>query len=352
MLKKIAPLIRIFISFGLLVLLFWIMRRDAQGIVRIISDCDFKYIFIAAGLILVNVVMLSYRFKIIFLGENLTVNLWEALQLTLIGYFFNNFMPTAVGGDIVKGHYASIFTDNKRLKAFASVLMDRFIGLYTFLVVAAAAVLIDRGRSNLSAVRPLVILFLTLGVVVFFIAVNRSVARWMEKIFRRFKMFRLGERLNAVYNIVHDYRNRKDVILKSFLISVISQSIYFVAIYFFFLALGKTVSLGNIFLVMPVVTFVSMIPSIGGLGVREGAIVAFFAPMAGKEEAFAVSLLVLSGLIFMSLLGGIVYLWWGMSGTLNRVRDRSILDHGEEEFTSGFGNVESKTSAGKIKGTE
>ena len=57
-----------------------------------------------------------------------------------------------------------------------------------------------------------------------------------------------------------------------------------------------------------------MLPSIGGLGVREGAFVAFFAALAGRDTAFAVSLLLLSGLLVVSFLGGLVYLWWGVSG--------------------------------------
>ncbi len=73
-------------------------------------------------------------------------------------------------------------------------------------------------------------------------------------------------------------------------------------------------SLGYIFLVMPVVTFISMVPSLGGLGVREMAIVTFFTPIAGKEVSFAVSILVLFGLLFVSFFGGIVSFFWSIKG--------------------------------------
>ena len=315
--NKISTLIRISISFGLLGLLFWIMRGEIRSIWGIISKSDPKYIIAAACFLLVNVTLLSYRMKIIFLGENLEITLGESLQLTLIGYFFNNFMPTAVGGDIVKAHYAA-HANREKIKSYASVLMDRFIGLYTFLVVAAVALVVDWGRSQFAVVRPVVFCLLIVGIAGFVIATNRTVAQFMERFFAKLKMFRLGERLNAVYNIVHDYRNRQDVVLRAFLVSIIGQSIYFFIVYLFFISLGQRISLGYIFLIMPVVTFISMIPSVGGLGVREGAIVTFFAPIAGKEAAFAASLLLLFGLLFISVLGGGVYLWWGLTG----VRDR------------------------------
>ena len=127
-------------------------------------------------------------------------------------------------------------------------------------------------------------------------------------------MLGLGERLESLYAIVHDYRNRLDVIGRSILSSVIAQSIYFTVIYIFFLSLGSRVAYGNIFLIMPVVTFISMLPSLGGIGLREGAIVALFAPLAGKEDAFTVSMLVLLTYFVLSLIGGIVCLIWGVTG--------------------------------------
>ncbi len=308
--NKGSALIRIVISFGLLGLLFWLMRGEARGIWVTISAGDSRLIAVAAGIILINVTMLAYRMKIIFLGENLDITFRESLQLTLIGYFFNNFMPTAVGGDIVKAHYAA-HANKKKVRSYASVFMDRLIGLYTFLAVAAVALLVDRGRFQMAPVRLLVFCLLAAGIAGFVIVTNKSVARLMERLFARLKMFRLGERLSGVYDIVHDYRNRRGVVARSFAISVFAQCLYFFVVYLFFLSLGTRVNIGNIFLIMPVVTFVSMIPSIGGLGVREGAIVAFFAPLVGKETAFAVSILALCGLLFVSVIGGAVYLWRG-----------------------------------------
>jgi len=319
--NKISVFARIAVSFGLLGLLFWIMRDEIRGIWSTIASGNTSFLFLAVVLVLCNTMLLSYRLKIIFLGENLEITLGEATQLTFVGYFFNNFMPTAVGGDIVKAHYAACNIDGKKIQAYASVLMDRLIGLYTFLVVAAVALIIDRGRFQLATIKVMVFILLCFGVVGFVIATNSKVAHFMERFFMKFKMFRLGERLSELYKIVHDYKNRGDVVIKSFAVSILAQCVYFSVIYLFFLSLGSTVSPGNILLIMPVVIFISMIPSLGGLGVREGAIVAFFAPLTGSETAFAVSLLVLCGLLFIGLIGGVVYLWWGVSGRGRRHRD-------------------------------
>ena len=308
--NKVSTIVRIVVSFGLLGLLFWLMRDELKEVARTIVTCRVDFMVAAIFFLVMMVVTLSLRLKIVFNGEDLDLPFGEATQLTCVGYFFNNFMPTAVGGDIVKAHYAAHF-NKKKVKSYASVLMDRLIGLLTILIIAGTALTFDRGRFQVPAIRPLVGLLLALGIGGFVVATHRSVARFLSGMFDRLKMFRLGEKLNEIYSIVHDYRNRRDVVLKSMFMSLAAQSVFYIMVFLFFAALGKPVSLGNIFLVMPVVIFISMLPSIGGLGVREYAIVTFFSGLAGKEVAFAVSLLVLSGYFLISIAGGVIYMFWG-----------------------------------------
>ena len=309
--------LRVVVSLSLLALLFWFMRGDILDIWITITQCNLVYIALGLALLLVNVFMLAYRLKLIFEGENLAIGMSEAVQLTYIGYFFNNFMPTAVGGDIVKAHYAS-GTNGKKVQSYASVFMDRFIGLYSFLIVAALALAVDKGHFKVVSIKPVVLVLLMLGLIGVVVVTNTAVARAVQNFFAKLKLMRVGEKLHAVYGIVHDYRNRGDVVFKATIVSMAAQTIYFFVVYLFFLSLGHRIGMINIFLIMPVVTFMSMIPSIGGLGVREGAIVAFFAPVVGKESAFAVSILLLFSLFFLSLIGGMVYVWWGVSGVRNK----------------------------------
>lgn len=309
--NKLSIALRILISFGLLFFLFWKMKGSFTGMWNTLSSCDSKFLLFSMVLLGVNISLLSYRLKIIFVGENLIINLKEAFQLTVMGYFFNNFMPTAVGGDIIKAYVASL-KNKQRLKSYASVMMDRFIGLYTFLVVAAVALFIDKGRVESPIVRPLVFILILIGAVGFIVATNNRIAELLEKLFQKMKMIQFGKKLSEVLGIIQDYRNRKRIVLEAFVVSLISQTFYFLVIYMFFLALGSPVSIGNIFLIMPVVTFISMVPSLGGLGVREGAIVALFMPIVGKEIAFASSILLLCAFLLISVIGGLTCLFSGL----------------------------------------
>ncbi|MBF0493571.1 MAG: flippase-like domain-containing protein [Candidatus Omnitrophica bacterium] len=310
--RALLVLAKIIISVGLLALLIWLVRKDIPEIVPAISSCDLKYLSAAVLIFVFNVAAMAYRLKIVFEGESLSMTFLECLQLTYMGYFFNNFMPTSVGGDLVKGHL-SVKDKADRIRAYASVMMDRLIGLYSFLILAAGALIYKREMPGLKYVSEIILIMLSGGAIMFWIVIHEKIALLVERFFSRIKLGGLGEKLKSVYDIVHDYRKRMDVVVKSLLISFVSQGMYFVTIYFFFLALGaSSVRLLDICLVVPVVSFISMLPSIGGLGVREGAMVAFFGPLVGKQTAFAVSILLLLGLFVVSIIGGAIYFYWSV----------------------------------------
>jgi uncharacterized membrane protein YbhN (UPF0104 family) len=94
----------------------------------------------------------------------------------------------------------------------------------------------------------------------------------------------------------------------SIVISLMSQSLYFVIVYLIFQALGHPVPFAAVIVLMPVVCVVSMLPSLGGLGLREGAIVVLFGAMAGKEVSLGVSVVLFGILALLSMIGGVIYL--------------------------------------------
>ena len=77
----------------------------------------------------------AFRWYILLKALDLVVSYFRALQLQLIGFFFNTAMPGAVGGDIVKAIYIMREQQSKRkTPAMLAVLLDRVVG-----VVALAA---------------------------------------------------------------------------------------------------------------------------------------------------------------------------------------------------------------------
>jgi len=305
--SKFSVILRAGISVGLVVFLLWSMRSHFPRIADTLAQTNLLIFSLAVGFFLFNIIIASFRLNLLFVGEGISMPPGKIIQLSFIGFFFNNFMPTAVGGDIVKAYYVHKET-GKTAKSFISVFMDRFIGLFSFVCLGAFALLLSWKTID-GELKNIVLIFALGGIAGFFIILNTHVAKVMLSFFSKLKLWNLGERLSRVYRAVHEYRNKKNVILKVMGISLITQSIYFSIIYFLSVSIAANVPLKTVFLIMPVVSVVSMLPSLGGLGLREGAMVALFGPVIGAEAAFSISILLLVTLLIASLIGGFIYLF-------------------------------------------
>jgi len=61
------------------------------------------------------------------------------------------------------------------------------------------------------------------------------------------------------------------------------------------------------FIYVPIIWVATLIPSLGGLGIREFSYVFFFTPYFGKDKSFALSILVLFSVIIQSFIGAIIF---------------------------------------------
>ena len=72
--------------------------------------------------------LIALRWWVFMRAQEIRIPLSMAIKLTYLGQFFTNFMPSAVGGDLVRAWYVSKQT-HKKLQAALGVAVDRVIGL-------------------------------------------------------------------------------------------------------------------------------------------------------------------------------------------------------------------------------
>jgi len=246
----------------------------------------------------------SIRLKLLIDAQHIAVTLKEVLSLTLIGYFFNNFLPTSIGGDVAKAYYLSKKTQMKA-GAYASVFVDRVIGLFTMIFMAFLALFfVEEGVVD-STLR-YIIYGITLGSIVFIVLMtNKRLVQRFSFLF--FIINPIKEKLRKVYEVIHQYQYQKILILKSFLISFISQMLFFTSLGVVAMSIGSRIHVKDLLIKMPIVSMMSLLPSINGLGLREGSTVVLFGPLIGTDKAFAMSILWLLILLCISVVGGLIY---------------------------------------------
>jgi uncharacterized protein (TIRG00374 family) len=293
---------------GLLIIL---LTQDVRQGLSLLLAMDWLPFLVALLLFLSGALVRAYRWGSLVWALGVEVSWWRLVDLYFVCAFFSQFLPTGVGGDAVKMYELSR-DDHKAAPAISSVLVDRFLGL--FVLFAMALVALIWGRDLVEPQERLLIAAVSiaslLGVA---LLLQRT---WIEALGRRLGLDRLLGRfkiLSELYASLHLYGPA--ALLRATAASVAWNLILIVAYYLLARAVGIDLHLWYYFLFVPIISVALMIPSVGGLGVREGITVILFA-QAGVEEsqALALGLAYLITLWFTALIGAILYFTQGLRG--------------------------------------
>lgn len=267
---------------------------------------------VAVAFILITTQAVSTLRWSIILRKDMDVSYLRLLSIYFIGMFFNNFLPTMVGGDLVKGYFL-YRSSGKGDVSFASIFLDRYSGFTALMLITAVALIPGYALisgTNLPALFALLLcgfffgsLFLWLG----------GLHNWAMKLFSRIHFYGINKKIDTFYNVLMSYKARPDILAKAFACSVFVQCGVMAGYWFLGRQLGIDAGIGYYFLFIPLTAVISMLPiSLSGLGIREGAFIYLFAK-AGvpTEQALTLSLMWFAVMAIVSLIGGFEYLRMG-----------------------------------------
>jgi hypothetical protein len=93
------------------------------------GNLHWDYLALAALVCVLSTGLTFVRWYLLVRAVGLPFTFTDALRLGLVGFYFNIFLPGSVGGDILKAAFLAREQD-RRAVAVATVIMDRFIGLW------------------------------------------------------------------------------------------------------------------------------------------------------------------------------------------------------------------------------
>jgi uncharacterized protein (TIRG00374 family) len=307
--NRLLNLLKIVVSLGGIAILA--LTQDLQQVAQILREMDWLPFLFALVLFLSGSFVRAYRWGCLVWALGVNASWWRLVGLYFVGGFFSLFLPTGVGGDAVKMFELSR-DGGRAAPAISSVLVDRFLGLFVLFAIALVALL---GSHELvsSELRTLIAVVFVGSLVGAGLLVQRTwIETWghrlgLDRILGRFKI------LKELYETVHLYGATS--LLRATGASVVWNLILIFGYYFLGQAVGMEVPLGRYLLLVPVISALLMVPSIGGLGIREGATVLLFAQM-GTTEAQALALAVTYDLTLVvnGLIGASIYILQGMRG--------------------------------------
>ncbi len=308
--KRLFNLLRIVVSIFLIALLLYLIRDELHQILVTLKNTSILLYSLCFFLNLSATLIISHRLSEIFRVMGVHFTFWNCTIINLIGLFFNNFLPTSAGGDLLKIYYASQGSGRKE-ESITGILTDRFFGLFTIFLLSSVALLLEKNVKNRDMLTIFTWGILGLFIVLTFLALNKNSSSKIKGIFGGF--FKGESKTKRFFEISSQIIERIGKAKKTIVyIVVLSLVIQFLSIGIIFL-LSKSLSLNIAFsiliVIVPIIIVVSLFPSINGLGIREGAYVYFLGEIVGRGNAFALSLLFLSLTLLLSLIGGVVYVW-------------------------------------------
>jgi len=135
--KRIFLFLRIAVVVcGIIWGIFWVCREQRWSrLVEIFLQMNMGVFAGALGIFITGQIIIGLRWWLLLRSQSIFIDFWAAVRLYLLGWFYNNFMPGSVGGDLLRAWYVTKHTP-KKFEAVLSVFVDRLIGLLSTLVIA------------------------------------------------------------------------------------------------------------------------------------------------------------------------------------------------------------------------
>jgi uncharacterized membrane protein YbhN (UPF0104 family) len=213
--------------------------------------------------------------------------------------FFNQGLPTSIGGDALKVLDVAGQGFRKR-DALYGILLDRITGLAALMWLNFAAYVFDPDLLP-SPIYHLTLLLAVGSLAGFVVASSLRHLPWLDTYPRLRVIQTISERLHQAF-----LNNRTLLLGSSLLIPVLAMLSIFTTGW----ALGLRYNLATYFIIVPPAILLTIIPvSLAGWGIREGTLVALFS-LIGADKATILAMSILYGLmqIGVSLPGFIIYL--------------------------------------------
>lgn len=259
------PVARILVSAGLLAWLGFIIDWPAMALVW--RHLDPNWILAAVVWIVISILVSVPKWGLVLASLGIHLSYGELWRAYWAGLFFNNLLPSSIGGDALRIWWAGQ-SSGDHPGAATSVITERILATTGLALtgLAGALLAVDPDRRAIGLFGLLVIISLALmGLIAW-----GKTPRWVQRSHRRSLSF-----LNDMAGHGGKFGRQWRRLITVGALSVVFQVAVVAVNYCIFRSLGvKTLPFEDLLYIVPFISAVSMLPvGINGFGLREGAYV-------------------------------------------------------------------------------
>jgi glycosyltransferase 2 family protein len=263
----------------------WLARYfDFEQVRTALAGADARLLVIAIALHFLSFLAGGVRWWLLFRYLNGAITFHQVWPSYYLGVFFNNLLPSIFGGDLARTArlYASGFSGSALV---SSAFVDRLLGLTAVVSLGLLALLVAPAGFEHHLARSVFGGGMLMLLPLVAIAVLPRWARLLDAGYGS-----RWPRLHAVLACFPRYRTAPGLIVKAFGLSVLNQLLVVLVLLMLAPGVGVHLPVVQFTVVLMLVFLVSSLPiSLGGLGAREGAMMALLLPL-GVDAASILAL--------------------------------------------------------------
>src|SRR4030043_375462 len=124
--------------------LIWFLftRIDWRELFATFADVDVIAIILLLLFSVLLILTSVLKWYSLLRSKGINVSIIRLYGLYMVGYFFNNILPSSVGGDVIRMYELARKTKNQS-ESVASVFMERYIGMAALILFAVIAFVIE-----------------------------------------------------------------------------------------------------------------------------------------------------------------------------------------------------------------
>lgn len=228
---------------GIIFAIFWVRQpRRWNTLKQIFLDVNPLIFLLPLFMYFASQVVVAIRWWLLLKTQQIKIPVTKAITLHLLGLFYNIFLPSAVGGDLIRAWYVTKHTQH-RFEAVLSIFVDRVLGFLSMIILVLLAwamflpttipeLELKTGEKYLKALNEhkLMVISILAALVIVCAAVSYFASGLSRRLWEKIKdLFRKA--LTKTKNAVLLYCKNPFTIVTAVIITLFSQSILVVTLW-------------------------------------------------------------------------------------------------------------------------
>jgi uncharacterized protein (TIRG00374 family) len=308
--KTWKTILRFVVSFGLMGIILYLFREQLPAVVNNLKSVQPLYFTLAVVLFFLGILAVAFRLRFVIQVHGTKLSVGAAYYVNLVALFFNNVLPSSVGGEMMKAYY--LYKHSKgSVSVFSAVVVDRLFGLITMLLISISTIFFfDSAQGSHKIMGSIVMLTattVTLGIFIF----NKKIVDTLCQLHIPLLPAIFIEKIREIYRAMYEYREHRGIFGRCIALTLVGQTTYIIANYLLARSLAIEIPLPFFFFFVPILLLMGAAPSVNGIGVREAIFLFYLTEFTTSEKALSLSLLTTFFMILVGMISGVIYAFKG-----------------------------------------